>query len=394
MLRLRLATPFLALILAAGGAAAATTEAPCAATTGHDRLLSWVGQWQVTNEAGEPLAVARVAPVAGQCAFEEVVARADGSEEFGLIYLDRADATWRQRWISSLGHSGRIELSFTPDRVTTSGRVHPVEGGEVLMRSTITPRAGGGFTQELTLSLDGGATYSEPERTHYLPPGAPAPADDESKAMPAPQAPAPAPLETPAGSIPAVQPALPAEPAVEAHGASPGATPGQAGAEEAPAAASAGVRVRSKRKTAAPVPETAMESPMTLEFELGPLADLPPGAGWRTEEMAPYVADQVNITRITAQRRQRRGKVELELVVNLRTRAGQSKVDVDVTLFSDGGDVVSERVEGVTLGKLIKAHDPTEGLPLTVRLPVDGDAFEALFAGGARPSVRLTVTVR
>ena len=133
---------------------------------------------------------------------------------------------------------------------------------------------------------------------------------------------------------------------------------------------------------------------MTLEVELGPLADLPAGAAWRTVELAPYTADLVNIPRVTAQRRVRRGKTHLELVVNLRTRAGQSKVDLEVTLLSGEASVASERYEGIVLGKLIRSHDPKAGRPQTVALAVDSETFAELFADGKRPSVRLTVTVR
>ncbi len=366
--------PVLAMLLGLASIAAQSQAAPklCQENEHYQTLLDWVGEWQVIDENGAAAGSSLIRSILHGCAFEEMRRRGDGSEQLGLTFHDPAASAWRQRWLSSSGDTGLFELEFDDDRVAIRGSLSTAEGSEALIRALITPRLEGGFEEQLEISLDGGNVYSAAGTTLYLPPE-----QVSSTWHPPPQDAAPAPKPTVAPA-PVAQ-AAPAAPAASTH-------------EQA--VPSSAVKVRSRRKAEAPIPETAMESPMTLEFELGPLADLPPGAAWRTTELAPYVADRINIPRVTAQRRERRGKTELELVVNLRTRARQSKVDLDVTLLSGDVSVASERQQGIALGKLVRAHDPKTGLAQTVRLAVDSATFAALFADGKRPSVRLTVTVR
>jgi len=353
-------------VLGVRQARAQEAAGPCHQDPRYEALARWVGEWQMVNEAGQLIGRSTVRSILAGCALEETRSRSDGSEEIGLTFLDLATNSWRQRSVSSLGHTGLFELSFEDGGVAIRGSFHTADGGEAWARARVTARPGGGFDETVEISTDGGKVYSAALSTSYLPQG------ELSAKQATPDQPAPTPAPTPAPS-PTAPAASAAEPAAEVQ---------------------TGVKVRSKRKAEAPIQDTAMESPMTLEIELGPLADLPPGAAWRTTELAPYVADQVNIPRVTAQTRQRKGSTELQLVVNLRTRAGKSKVDLDVSLLSDETVVASERVDGIALGKLIRAHDPQDGLAQTVRLVIEPEAFVALFAGGKRPSARLTVTVR
>jgi hypothetical protein len=335
--------------------AAPSSAAPgrCEPDENRATLTGWVGEWQVVVD---DLVVGQVqmSSILGGCAFEQVRQRADGAEEIGLIYRDPVTGRWEQRWVSSVGDTGSFELSFELDAVTMSGEMHTGEGARAQVRVRVRPRVGGGFVEELELSDDGGDTYHAPVVTTYLPPHETVTAE-------------PSPSVTPASA--------PSEPEAE---------------EPRPARA---VTERSRRKADAPLPATSMESPMTLEFELGPLVDMPPGSSWRTVELAPYSVERVSIPTVTAAHRVRRGAAVLELTVNLLTRAVKAKVDLEAELLSDGESVARGQALKIALGRLIKSHDSKTGRPSTLRLEVDNETFVDLFAGGRRPTVRLTVTV-
>ncbi|MCZ6507039.1 MAG: hypothetical protein O7A04_03180 [Acidobacteria bacterium] len=338
--------------------------APCGPDDEYAALSAWVGEWQIV-EGDRLVGQVQLRSILGGCAFEQVSQRTDGTEELGLIYRDPLTGRWEQRWVSSLGHTGSFELAFEPDGVTISGEIHTPEGARTQVRSRVKPRSGGGFLEELELSDDGGVTYDSPVVTIYLPPGEDASTVRAPTVIPAPTTP------------PALEPAAPTAPADEPQVAQ----------------SSPRVTARTKRNLDAPgaIP---MQSPMTLEFKLGSLTDLPPGTSWSTTELTPYEVEGVRIPLVMAARRERRGVTSLELTITLLRRAGSAKVDLAAELLSDGEIVAQGQGRKIALGKLIGSYDLKTGRPFTLRLEVDAKTFADLFADGKRPSVRLTVTVR
>jgi hypothetical protein len=367
---------------------APAAESPCSSDPGHAELMRWAGDWEVVQD-GAVVATSTVREILEGCAFEEIRQRADGSEERGLIYLDPLDGKWRQRWLSSLGDTGSLEIEFTDEGLAVTGEIHTRIGERMWVRGTATAAEGGGFEEEGEMSLDGGASYQSMGTTLYLPPGrvalseaaqapvAPA-ADPTPMVMPAQPAPTPSPPTPQPQVVSTPEPVAPADEAV-----APQPEPDEAGK----------VTVRSKRK-AKQVELVSMESPMTLEFELGPIDALPPGTAWRTRELARFIAERVNVPLVGVSRRQRRGKSALEVTVHLRAQAVQTRVDLEVDLLSDGASVGRQEGQNIVLGKLIGSHDPEDGRPYTLRFDLDEAAFAELFADGKRPSVRLTVAVR
>ena len=376
-----------ALTLPLAGVAA---QSDCTDDPRHAALARFVGAWEVVSAEGSLEDTVEIRPILGGCSFEGV--RREGGEETArsLIYLDPATDRWAERWVARGGATGLFEIEIVGDGFLYSGAMHSRAGDRTPMRISVEPRPEGGFSQRLELSLDDGTTWEPPQITQVRRQGAgvfatllapPAPA---ASPVAAPRTPVP---PTPAAPATAPEPAPEPAPPAESQPVAPPAAPAE-GAE-------GGVKVRSERTRYQPPASTVMlESPMMLEIELGPVDALPQGTAWRTTETAVYLMDEVRMPQVSASRRQRRGQVELEVTVNLRTTAMQRRVDIEVELLAGGATVGRERAENIALGKLIGSHDPRVGRPTTLSFPFDEEGFAALFAGGARPSARITVTVR
>ena len=350
-----------ALMLPLGGVAA---QSDCTDDPRHAALARFVGAWEVVSADGSLEGSVEIRPILRGCSFEGV--RREGGEEAArsLIYLDPATDRWAERWVARGGATGLFEIEIVGDGFLYSGAMHSRAGDRTPMRISVEPRPEGGFSQRLELSLDGGTTWEPPQITKVRRQGAPEPAAPPVAAPRTPPPPTPT----------APTPTAPATPEEGAEG---------------------GVKVRSERTRYQPPASTvSLESPMMLEIELGPVDALPQGTAWRTTETAVYLMEEVRMPQVSASRRERRGKVELEVTVNLRTTAMQRRVDLEVELLAGGATVGRERAEKITLGKLIGSHDPRVGRPTTLRFPFDEESFAALFADGARPSARITVIVR
>jgi hypothetical protein len=350
--------------------------ATCAEDPLYHTLDRWLGEWRIValpDSAPREIGRTVMRTVVDGCAIEEVRRLADGSEQRTLGVFDSASRSWRHSWVNSDGDSGFFETMPADDAVRVTGTIHlRGTGQEVALRSAITPRRDGGFDERLEISTDGGRTFELQPATAYLPLIERASAE----ATGAPVVP-PAPTPT-AEELPTAEPLASAPPPAAA----------------APPAQTPAVRLFSRPKAEAKIRDTAMESPMTVEFELGPLAALPAGSSWRTTELAPYVVDNVSIPMVTAGRDERRGKVTVELIVNLLTRSRGAKVDLETTLLADGAAVASAKGENIALGKLIGSHDPEVGRPYRLSFELDSATFAELFAADRRPTIRLTLSVR
>jgi hypothetical protein len=395
---LRLASALLAAATVAPAAVGACPDDPR-----RPDLSPWVGEWRMVGTDGAHLGTTSIRPILDGCAYEEVRQRSDGSEERGWIYFDPEVGEWALRWVSSRGETGRFRVAIAGDRLLITGDMHGPEGGATALRSEIAPRAGSGFGERLEVAVEDG-DWAPPLVTAYLPlsdqPPATAPTtDSQDEVAPVPEAAPLEPGDAPAAEAPAGMP----EPAAESSdpvAPLPGSEPVSAAGAEPPAVESPSaqpspapsVKVRSDRLGDTAVVE--MVSPMTLELVLGPLGHLPPEAAWTSDELEPYIADAVHITRVAASHRQRRKTVEIELTLHLHTRVFQRKVDVTAALLSDDEVLVEAHGENIALGKLIASHDPKTGRPYTLVLPLEAAAFDALFADDHRPSVRLTIIVQ
>jgi hypothetical protein len=120
----------------------------------HRQFDFWVGQWVVTNAAGQPAGESMVSGILGGCAvFEEW---SGGTVGKSLNFYDRADGRWHQTWIGSDGQALYLGGGLDAD-----GRmVLEQKGDERHDRITWTRNADGTVGQLWELSTDGGTTWS------------------------------------------------------------------------------------------------------------------------------------------------------------------------------------------------------------------------------------------
>lgn len=372
-----------ALMIASLTSGAAAVKAGCPEDPRRAAIARVVGVWEVVSDAGTAEGLTEVRPILGGCAFDVVRREAGVEVARALIYLDPVTDRWIERWVSRLGATARLEIEVAGDGLLLTGTVHDSEGSATPGRLEFEPGPGNGFTRRLYLSLDGGETWEPPQVAIYRPPGSSE--DPDTGRMTATSQSAPATPSVPEPRVP--EPTVPEAPVLLVEALEPTDVAG----ETLPGA----VTVRSRRTRYQPPAATVtLESPMMLEVELGPVNALPAGTAWRTTETAVYLVDEVRMPQVSASRRERRGKVELEVTVNLRTTAMQRRVDIEVELLAGGTSLGRERADKIALGKLIGSHDPRVGRPTTLRFSLEEESFEALFADGKRPSARITVTVR
>jgi hypothetical protein len=120
----------------------------------HRQFDFWVGQWMVTNAAGQRAGESMVSGILGGCAvLEEWSGETVGKS---LNFYDRASGRWHQTWIGSDGQALYLEGGLDAD-----GRmVLEQKSDERHDRITWTRNADGTVGQLWELSRDGGATWS------------------------------------------------------------------------------------------------------------------------------------------------------------------------------------------------------------------------------------------
>lgn len=142
----------------------AQTAAPsCASHPAFARLDFWLGDWTVwvgTQQVGSN----RITKVEGGCAITEEWLPAGGGSGRSLFFVNPADRTWRQVWVTAgaLAPGGvkeKREVAAERPAVRFQGTVSDTLGRTWLDRTTLTPVPDGSVRQHIEISTDGGATW-------------------------------------------------------------------------------------------------------------------------------------------------------------------------------------------------------------------------------------------
>ncbi len=368
---------------------AGAADAVCESESRYGAIAPFLGEWRIVAEAdGRLLGTTRLTPLLGGCAVEEVRELEDGSRERALLTFDASSGRWQESWATSRGESGTVTFVPSLSGVTAEGVMVDGGGEKISLSVALEALEQGGFRERTELSTDDWATREALPATLYLPAGRETPpVADTAPASPDPVSPA---AVEAAPATPEAVPEPPA-PAPQESAPEPAPTAAPAPVTPAPPKAEPAVKVRSERKREASQ-TIEMESPMTLEFELGPVHRYPEGAAWRTDELRPYRADDVSVALVDATRRGRKGKHRLVVTVHLRATTFQRSAAATVELL-DGGEVIASADTGrVKLGKMIGSHDPETGRPVDLEFDFSEETLTGLFSDGA-PIVRLTVAV-
>ena len=358
--------------LLAAAVPAQPAESPCTSDERYRALDFWLGTWKVVDASGVELGKNHISATQGGCLVVEHWTSANGSTGQSMNYFDPGRGHWRQHWVDEGGGVVHYEGQVAGGAMRFVGENIRADGSSVQARVLLEPLENGRVHHLIEHSADGGRSWDTYFEATYFP-VAEAPIRREVEApVAATEPPRDAPV--PAGPAPETPP-LTAPPGDSAVVAVSGEQP----EDEIPIDEA---------------PQIAMASPMTLEVELGQIDKYPDGAGWQTDETARFACDRVTIKTVSAQKRRRRGSVEVTVSVDVHSPRRKERVDLAIALVTGDRTVAEQLLGGFSIGLMVPAHDSEEGLEKSVSFTLPEDEFEALFSGTTRPKVRLTLTTR
>ena len=345
--------PGLARFLLAGSFAA-LAAAPLAAQADracggedHRALDFQLGDWRLVSD-GEVVGRSRVEKLEDGCLIAEIWSFVDGRAGRSYSFLDRAAGVWRRFSVSNRGVVVKSAGTVEGGELLLRGE-HVSAGGETSRwRERWVPEAGG----RIRLSAGGSGARGRGDR------GGNALFDGYYERV------GPAVTEVP-------------EPAAPSAG------------EVTPASARAA--------DAETIERIAMASPMVLRLPMGSVETLPGGYAWITRDTAPYLCEGVTIERLEVGRRQRRGRVELEVELAVHGRQVSRAVDVSVELRRSGQPapeaVVASGSASGRVGRSIPEQIQYGSVAVVVRLSMDVEVFDSVVADPERPDLVITLAV-
>jgi hypothetical protein len=145
-----------------------------------------------------------------------------------------------------------------------------------------------------------------------------------------------------------------------------------------------------------------MPSPMVLEVKVSPrnFAGIDPGKRpvvWTTAETRSFVCDEARVRHLKVQRTVRRGRAHVEISPAVATEWFRQDIDLTVALLApDGRELAKRTWDNLTIG-----DDSTSALAFgsrtkspTLELDMAEEEFQALFADGQQPTVRIVVDIQ
>lgn len=146
------------LLLAPAHAGAQGADAPCEAAE-YRQFDFWLGDWQVSNAAGNVVGTNSITVASGGCGLHERWQGAGGGVGESLNAYDRRTGSWHQTWVGGRELVLRLEGGLRDGAMVLEGEVI---NGEVVVRQRITwtPNPDGSVRQLWETSEDGGTSWS------------------------------------------------------------------------------------------------------------------------------------------------------------------------------------------------------------------------------------------
>ena len=154
-------------VAAALAAAVSADEPPpaCAAAT-HRQFDFWIGDWTVTNPAGQTIGRNTIRSTQGGCVLEENWTGGGGGTGVSLNFVELGK--WNQVWVANTpGGVLRLVGGLENGAMVMTGESTNPQGAKVLNRVTWTRLDGDKVTQNWDTSTDGGKTWSPAFRGIY-----------------------------------------------------------------------------------------------------------------------------------------------------------------------------------------------------------------------------------
>ena len=134
-------------------------QAPPCSTDEYRQFDFWVGEWEVTDAAGNVVGENRITSILGGCVLMEEWTGASQSRGKSWNIYNRATGQWHQSWVDNSGLLLQLDGGLQDGSMVLEGSLTGPRG-ESLQKITWTPRDDGSVRQHWTSSQDGGATWT------------------------------------------------------------------------------------------------------------------------------------------------------------------------------------------------------------------------------------------
>ncbi len=200
-------------------------------------------------------------------------------------------------------------------------------------------------------------------------------------------------IDIPVDAAPAPKPRVTAVPSARKPADTPPrpATPTPAPPKAQPEATRVAAVSRQAERTAPEI--VVMESPMSLELEVGDLASLPEGYAWRTRETEIYEVEQARILEVRVSQERARSKRRVKVALDFFSTKKSQRFDVELALRS-GSEAIGTQKAVASAGKRLPEQLNEGRVVEELLFEVSEEQFETLFGGGGSPGLSITVTPR
>lgn len=123
----------------------------------HRQFDFWLGQWAVTDTAGQVVGTNRITRVANGCGVHEYWRGAGGTNGTSINWYEPGTGKWYQVWVGS-GVYLRLSGGIEDGKMILSGS-RQTQGGEVIDRITWVPLEDGRVRQVWQIARDGGTSW-------------------------------------------------------------------------------------------------------------------------------------------------------------------------------------------------------------------------------------------
>ena len=145
------------------GVAQQPAQQPGCDSEKHRQFDFWIGEWEVTNPAGQRAGTNRIEKILNGCVLQENWVGAGGSagKSFNMYYA--LDDTWRQTWVDGSGTRLDLVGGFDGKEMVLSGEMPSAQGdgSTVFHEISFTPNEDGTVQQHWRASRDGKKTWND-----------------------------------------------------------------------------------------------------------------------------------------------------------------------------------------------------------------------------------------
>jgi hypothetical protein len=134
---------------------------PCAGNAESHKFDFWVGEWTVTNVAGQPAGSSSVEKILSDCVVFENWTDSQGGHGKSLNAFNRTLKQWQQFWTDQYGSVTEYrESEWVGPSLQYTARQTNAQGAPVMLRMTFTPIDANTVRQHGENSNDGGKTWT------------------------------------------------------------------------------------------------------------------------------------------------------------------------------------------------------------------------------------------